>query len=75
MAFEHSVCWDVETVSQVMNTEALQPDEAVFLATHHPVRMFRRSPMAAGAGEAYSQEQFLQEFLNIGSFAFVPILG
>jgi hypothetical protein len=83
MPFRKFVCWLPETIESVLDTEALQPAEHVFMATHHPVKMFRTTLTAlySGAGAAgqpraaYSEEQLLRDFLAPKDFAFVPILG
>src|SRR5436305_1984304 len=80
MPFQKFVCWDPEWVDRVMNTEALQPERHVFLAVHHPVRMFRSTLTALkGQGERgakpYSEQQFLADLLRPADFELVPVLG
>jgi hypothetical protein len=83
MAFQNFLCWHPEWVEQVMDTEALQPRDHVFMATHHPVPMFRTTLTALYSGtradrsarSIYSEEQLLRDFLAPKEFAFVPILG
>ena len=74
MSFERFVCWEPSRIQQVMNTEALQPRNDVFLATHHPVRMYRGS-RAKDARIPYDQDTFRDDFLRPDGFAFVPVLG
>lgn len=75
MSFEGFVCWNPDLIQRVMNTEALQTENAVFLATHHPVRMYRQSLKQVDAREEYDQSRFLKDFLGPRFFAFVPVLG
>jgi hypothetical protein len=74
MSFERYICWEPSRIEQVMNTEALQPRNEVFLATHHPVRMYRAS-RAQDTRIPYDQEAFRRDFLAPEGFAFVPVLG
>ncbi|WP_224240927.1 protein DpdH [Hyalangium gracile] len=68
-------CWKRERVEQVMDTEALQVPQEVFLATHHPVLMTRQDLQDGTASRAYSEQELLKDFLSPSSFAFVPVLG
>jgi hypothetical protein len=74
MSFERFVCWEPSRIQQVMNTEALQPRDDVFLATHHPVRMYRGNRLQ-DARIPYDQDTFRDDFLRPDGFAFVPVLG
>jgi hypothetical protein len=74
MSFERVVCWEPSRIQQVMNTEALQPRNEVFLATHHPVRMYRGNRVG-DARVPYDQEAFRRDFLAPEGFAFVPVVG
>ena len=77
--FKNFVCWDPAAAGAVMDTEALRVPDGVFLATHHPIRMARQGLTASDAATVYSQEEFLDEFLDPErhekDFRFVPILG
>jgi hypothetical protein len=75
MSFEGFVCWNESQLPRVMNTEALQTENSVFLATHHPIRMYRQSLRRAEVQEKYDQKRFLDDFLAQKSFAFTPVLG
>ena len=75
MSFEGFVCWNDTQIPRVMNTEALQTEDSVFLATHHPVRMYRQSLRRSEVQEQYDQKRFLDDFLAQESFAFTPVLG
>jgi hypothetical protein len=76
MKFSNFTCWATERIERVMETEALQiTDDGVFLATHHPLTMIRRSWMDADDSIAYTEEQFLRDFLKPRDYVFVPVLG
>ncbi len=69
MPFRGFVCWKEDRIESVLNPDALQTSEAVFLATHHPMRMLRDSSLP------YDERSFLEEFLKPRDYAFVPVLG
>lgn len=77
--FEHYVCWSPSDVADVMDTEALRVSDGVFAATHHPAQLVRRGLSESEASTAYSQEAFLDEFLDPvrheRDYRFVPVLG
>jgi hypothetical protein len=75
--FEQISCWRGEDTREILDVEATRSSDAVFLATHHPVPMRRfEDHDAPGADRPYSQEQFLEDFLDPEeSYRFVPILG
>jgi hypothetical protein len=80
MRFQNFVCWDPDWVDQVMNTEALQPSEAVFLAVHHPSKMVRTTYAAlyqgrSDQGALYTEQRFIDDLLRPNDFAFVPVIG
>ena len=75
MIFRKYACWNPEMIRKVMDVEATQPEEHIFLATHSPVKMYRQSLTEAQSKVAYDEEQLLQDFLATPDFAFVPILG
>lgn len=75
MTFTKFVCWDVERVSRVMGVEATQTADSIFLATHHPIAMYRQELIEVPSRVPYSEEQFLKDFLAEQDFAFVPVLG
>jgi hypothetical protein len=66
-----------------MDTEALQPSEAAFNATHHPLDMFRRlvvhghgSTEERETAELYSERRFIDEVTADGpDWMFVPVIG
>lgn len=75
MTFRKYACWKPEMIRKVMDVDATQPEDHIFLATHSPIKMYRQSLTEAQSKVAYDEEQFLQDFLAIPDFAFVPILG
>jgi energy-coupling factor transporter ATP-binding protein EcfA2 len=68
-SFRRFVCWEVPPIESVLNPDALQTSDPVFLATHHPMRMWRDSNVS------YDEQSFLREFLKPRDYALVPILG
>lgn len=75
MTFSKYVCWRPEMVRKVMDVEATQPDDHIFLATHHPIKMYRQPLTATQSKVPYDEEKFLKDFLETPDFAFVPVLG
>lgn len=75
MTFEKFVCWNLDRVRRVMDVEATQPRNHLFLATHHPVAMYRQELIEAPSRVAYDEERFFKDFLAEKDFAFVPVLG
>ncbi len=75
MTFTKFVCWDVERVSRVMGVEATQTADSIFLATHHPIAMYRQELIEVPSRVRYCEEQFLKDFMAEQDFAFVPVLG
>ena len=75
MTFTKFVCWDVERVRRVMGVEATQTADSIFLATHHPIAMYRQELIEVPSRVPYSEKQFLKDFLAEQDFAFVPVLG
>lgn len=75
MNFKNFVCWNQDMVRQVMNVEATQTSNHLFLATHHPISMYRRDSIKSSSQNEYDEAQFLRDFLAEKDFAFVPVLG
>lgn len=75
MSFEKFVCWKLEKVRLVMNVEAIQGANHLFLATHHPIAMYRQELIEAPSRIEYDEQKFLKDFLAENNFAFVPVLG
>lgn len=75
MTFKNYVCWRSEQVQRIMNVEATQPLDHIFLATHYPIAMKRGELIKGESQICYSEEEFLKDFLATADFAFVPVLG
>lgn len=75
MTFSKYVCWKPEIVCKVMDVEATQPEDHIFLATHHPTKMYRQNLTETQSRIPYDEESLLKDFLETPDFAFVPILG
>ncbi|MEG4027286.1 MULTISPECIES: protein DpdH [unclassified Microcoleus] len=75
MTFTKFVCWDVDRVRRVMGVEATQTPDSIFVATHHPIAMYRQELIDAPSRVTYSESEFLKDFLAEKDFAFVPVLG
>lgn len=75
MTFSKYVCWQPEMVRKVMDVEATQPEDHIFLATHYPIKMYRQDLTEAESQIPYDEESFLNDFLGTPDFTFVPILG
>ena len=75
MTFSKYVCWQPEMVRKVMDVEATQPEDHIFLATHYPIKMYRQDLTEAESQTPYDEESFLNDFLGTPDFTFVPILG
>lgn len=75
MSFKGVVCWREDMVAKAMDTEALQTSRAIFLATHHPIRMYRASNVQGGRSEPDDEHRFLKDFLRPEGWAFAAVLG
>lgn len=75
MTFQNFVCWNLDRVRRIMNVEATQPPNHLFLATHYPIAMYRQELIEAPSRVEYNEENFLKDFLSEKDFAFVPVLG
>ncbi|MDP5016204.1 MAG: protein DpdH [Dolichospermum sp.] len=76
MTFEKFVCWNSENIRRVMDVEATQAENHIFLATHHPIKMYLQELIRdTSVRVPYNEQQFLKDFLAEKDFAFVPVLG
>jgi hypothetical protein len=75
MMFKNHVCWRYKNVQQILNIEATQSSDYVFLATHHPIVMKRGELIKGEIETTYNEQEFLRDFLAPDDFAFVPVLG
>jgi len=65
MPFENVVCWNRDVVPRIIDTEATETSEDSFLATHHPVTMFRVQGVGAGAARPrITQNELRDELLD-----------
>jgi hypothetical protein len=75
-SFRKVVCWRDKAVRRILNIEAIRTSDSVFLATHHPVHMYRMDVQGKQTKRAYTQQELLKDFLDPQEeFQFVPILG
>lgn len=60
-----------------MDTDALHVQRHIFLATHHPIQMYKQTSgvKVHNQGTAYDENTFLHDFLEKKEHIFVPILG
>ncbi|MCY6493403.1 protein DpdH [Leptolyngbya sp. GGD] len=75
MVFNRYICWNPNMIRRVMDVEATHPEDHLFLATHHPAKMYRQSLSETQSRISYDEESFLADFLGTPDFAFVPVLG
>jgi len=73
--FKNYICWNSNMVARVMDTEALQVQDHIFLATHHPVKMYRENLSDAESKIEYDEESFLKDFLRPKDFILVAVKG
>ncbi|KWX72152.1 hypothetical protein AMQ84_26070 [Paenibacillus riograndensis] len=71
------LCWQTEQVYKVMDKDALHVQQHLFLATHHPIKMYKQtaSPKVHDKGASYDETTFLNNFTSGKDQVFVPILG
>jgi hypothetical protein len=76
MGFRNFVCWKPDVLGRVLDTEALEVPDEIFLATHHPIKLYRQDLLQSNTlPVVYDEEDFLRDFLRPASFALVPVLG
>lgn len=74
--FQEFVCWKPQALDEVLTVVAARPSDAVFLATHRPARMTRRSGEGDQSTVEYDEFLFRDEFLNPKrSNLLVPVIG
>ncbi|MCD0160163.1 hypothetical protein IHN63_02465 [Deinococcus sp. 6YEL10] len=75
-ALPGAVCWDPRALDEVITVVAAHPEEGVFLATHQPVLLRRRSSYLNPTYTAYSETAFRDEFLDPRRPSLlVPVIG
>jgi hypothetical protein len=76
MAFRNFVCWKPDVLGRVLDTEALEVSDEIFLATHYPIKLYRQDFLQSNTPPVvYDEDDFLRDFLRPASFALVPVLG
>ncbi len=74
--FREFVCWHSSSLEEVLTIVAARPSEAVFLATHRPAQMTRRSGDGDQGAVDYSEQAFRDEFLSSKrNNLLVPVIG
>lgn len=79
--FQGHLCWDTATATATINTEAVSPPRAVFLATHAPLRIQRAALSGSDVaveGTPVDEQTVLDDFLNRRSDSgtlLMPIVG
>lgn len=75
--FEKQACWDRSLVHRVMDPDALQVQQHLFMATHTPTVMVRqRSTAVEEDGAPFTEAAFLAEFLDdLTDHAVVAVIG
>lgn len=75
MVFTNFVCWETENIEKILNVEATQTSDELFLATHHPIKMKKSDSIKGVSQINYTEQDFLEDFLAPNDFAFIPVLG
>lgn len=63
-AFSGYLCWDPKEVDRTVFVDAVSPSDAVFLATHQPMRIIKSSFTGAGEPEFVDEDRLLRDFLR-----------
>ena len=66
-SFAGFLCWDPTDVDGAVPWDAASPSDALFLATHHPMRLTRLPLRSLEGGQLITEEDFLQDFLSEGA--------
>src|SRR3954452_13655764 len=78
--FNGYVCWDRNTVTATIATEAVSPSDSVFLATHAPLDIHRTSVAGGrlGVPKVVTEKDVLRDFLTRptnNGVLIMPVLG
>src|SRR3954471_7321244 len=78
--FAGFVCWNKNTVTATIATEAVSPSRSVFLATHAPLDIHRTSVAGGrpGVTKVVSERDVLRDFLTRppnNGVLIMPVLG
>ncbi len=70
-------CWEPRFIDQVMNPDALQVANHQFLATHHPMTMYREIATSVNGahGVKFTEQEFLEQFMKPEDYIFIAVLG
>ncbi|KRB47075.1 protein DpdH [Terrabacter sp. Root181] len=75
-SFSQYLCWNPSEVEKTVFVDAVSPSDAVFLATHQPMRIIRTSFTGSGDSKYVTEQELLQEFLRENeSMMLLPIRG
>ncbi len=71
------MCWNEDMIDKVMEPDALEIPEHIFLATHHPIKMYKETATdtTVSAKIEFDEDSFLKEFLRPPHYIFSSILG
>ncbi|MGG3471330.1 protein DpdH [Neobacillus pocheonensis] len=71
------MCWNEDMIDRVMDPDALEIAEHIFLATHHPIKMYRETATDTTVSSKieFDEEGFLKGFLKAPHYIFSTILG
>lgn len=73
MTFTKHVCWNTDMINKVLNTEALQVPDHIFLATHCPMEIYKIRQNSSP--QVCSEEAFYEDFMAQRDHTLVAILG
>lgn len=76
MAFRKYVCWKNSMLNRVLETDAFQLPDSLFLATHYPMKMYMEDTREGrGKPIAISEQELLDRFISAEDYILVFILG
>lgn len=68
------VCWNPKLIDRVLDTEAMHVPAPLFLATHHPIKMYKETSQSS-KGSKYDEEKFYSDFITQEEYIFAAVLG
>lgn len=68
------VCWNPKLIDRVLDTEAMHVPAPLFLATHHPIKMYKETSQSS-KGAKYDEEKFYIDFITQEEYIFAAVLG
>jgi hypothetical protein len=71
------MCWNEDMIDKAMEPDALEIPEHIFLATHHPIKMYKETATDTTVSSKieFDEEGFLKDFLKAPHYIFSTILG